>query len=112
MQTTTESSAQSFQLERRGSRVQDTLLLNDTREVLAALPKGARPVQLPRAYPRIANELIAGWGCTSFLLEYLDGLLEDKRGSRRGFPAMVAEELRALRAHVMLRTDAPKPAAE
>jgi hypothetical protein len=64
---------------------------------LAKLPTKVRPIELGRAYPRIANRLAAIWIDPALTAKYFGDLLENKRGNRRGFPPSIEKELRALR---------------
>lgn len=81
---------------RRVARVEDTVLFNDTKRWLVALPAGLRPRELPARFPRIANELARLWNDRLALDAYFDDLLVDKRSGRQGFPPLVREELVAL----------------
>lgn len=68
---------------------------------LATLPAGVRPDRLAKAFPRIANQMAhlaarpVHYGC------YLDDLLIDRRGGRRGFPAEVRADIEALQLHFL-----------
>lgn len=66
---------------------------------LAALPAKVRPHGLARHYPRIVNRLAEIWHRPLQCEAYLDELMMDKRGSRRGFPPEVAAEIAALKVH-------------
>lgn len=66
---------------------------------LARLPEKVRPIELGRVYPRIANRLAAIWIDPSVTAKYLEDLLVDGRGGRRGFPTAIDQELRKLRYH-------------
>jgi hypothetical protein len=72
---------------------------DETLRWLAALPEHVRPVELTRRYPRIANKLATIWRRVARCEEYLDELVVDKRGGRRGFSMAVAQELAVLRRH-------------
>ena len=75
----------------------DNVLLNTTVTWLARLPKDVRPMVLTRRYPRIANNIANIWRRVARCEEYLDTLVVDRRGNRKGFPADVAQELGNLR---------------
>ena len=78
-------------------------LLDVTRMWLASLPQDVRPMELARQFPRIANRLRHLWKRVARCEEYLDALLVDRRGTRKGFPPKIAQELEALREyHVLL----------
>ena len=72
-------------------------LLDVTRTWLASLPEDIRPMELARQFPRIANRLRHLWRQEARCEEYLDALLVDRRGTRKGFPPKIAQELQALR---------------
>ena len=62
-----------------------------------ALPPEIQPAALLREYPRIANALARAGNDVPALTVYLDSLLVDRRGGRRGFPGDVHHELQSLR---------------
>jgi hypothetical protein len=64
---------------------------------LSQLPRDKRPLQLARQFPRIANQLALLWQQPLRCELYLDGLVIDLRGGRRGFPPPVDAEIRTLR---------------
>jgi len=64
-----------------------------------SLPPTARPHAVLRDFPRIANALARSWPEPGKFDLYLESLLLDRRGGRRGFPADVHAELIALREH-------------
>lgn len=72
-------------------------LLPITRRWADSLPESARPYQLMKTYPRIANRLANGWHDRPGSRETLDDLLLDRRGARRGFPPFVLAEILSLR---------------
>jgi hypothetical protein len=63
------------------------------------LPAAVKPVALVRQFPRIANLIAAAWDDLVQFEIYMDSLLTDKRGGRKGFPAGVIAELTALDIH-------------
>ena len=65
----------------------------------ASLPPEVRPVEVLRGYARIANLLASMWDDRESTYRYFDELLVDKRGTRQGFPPLVAAELARLKAH-------------
>jgi hypothetical protein len=67
-----------------------------TRTWFETLPKDVQPVALMASYARIANMIAATWTDPKGLAAYMDSLLTDRRGNRRGFPADVLRELMAL----------------
>lgn len=72
-------------------------LAPQTVQWLASLPGEVRPRVLPIQFARIANNLARGWRARAASLAYLDDLLIDKRGNRRGFPIGIVLELAALK---------------
>ena len=61
------------------------------------LPPHVQPRHLQVKYPRIANKLANLWAEPARCEPYLDELITDKRGGRKGFPLSVAQELASLR---------------
>lgn len=82
---------------RRPGQVRDRLLTPTASRWLDQLPGEARPLDLPRAFPRIVNELAERWTDGEACLALLGELVVDQRGGRRGFPARIALEIVALR---------------
>lgn len=60
---------------------------------LASLPFTVRPRQLPIQFVRIANSLGRTWADPLRCASYLDDLVLDRRGDRRGFPLDIALEI-------------------
>lgn len=73
-------------------------LLATTVSWYETLPAPVRPLALCERFPRIANGIATGWRDRDATLRYLDELLTDRRGGRKGFPAVVLEELHSLKA--------------
>ena len=61
------------------------------------LPRLVRPLSLLREFPRIVNVLARLWPDAASFAAYLDSLLHDQRGGRRGFPPEVQHDLLMLR---------------
>lgn len=76
---------------------QNNVLLNTTLTWMARLPKDVRPMVLARRFPRIANRIAESWRLVARCEEYLDTLVVDRRGHRKGFPPEVAQELSNLK---------------
>jgi hypothetical protein len=70
---------------------------------LATIPANIRPNALARQYPRIANRIAEIWKRPLHCERYLDDLMLDLRGDRKGFPPDVAAEIAVLKVH-FLRT--------
>jgi hypothetical protein len=66
---------------------------------IAKLPRSVQPLALLRQYPRIANMMAGTWPDPPSFRGYLHDLLTDRRGSRKGFPPEIVQELLALRVH-------------
>ena len=81
----------------RRSSDANPVLLDTTIAWMAELPYSVRPGELAQRYPRIANSVAELWRRVARCEEYLDSLLVDQRGDRKGFPPVVAQELTALR---------------
>jgi hypothetical protein len=62
----------------------------------ASLPADIRPNALVRRYARIANLIAVSWGDRKWFRAYIESLLTDSRGNRRGFPPDVLSNLVAL----------------
>lgn len=63
----------------------------------ANLPGNIQPLALLQQFPRIANALARVWQDDLDSRLYLDDLLIDRRGGRRGFPPDVHHDLMLLR---------------
>jgi hypothetical protein len=80
---------------RKGSPAET--LLPATIRWMVALPIEMQPRALSKAFPRIANMLARLWRDPSALTDYMDDLLVDRRGGRKGFPVDVLADLQTLR---------------
>ena len=67
------------------------------------IPPNVRPNALLRQYPRIANLIAAAWKDHKAFSSYMESLLTDKRGNRKGFPPEVLNELVALQRFYEMR---------
>jgi len=72
-------------------------LLPATAKWAASLPAGVQPLATLQRLPRIANALARSWQDRIALKQYLDELLVDRRGGRRGLPPEIHNELLTLR---------------
>jgi hypothetical protein len=61
------------------------------------LPSSVKPTALLRQYARIANVFAATWNDPKALNSYMNCLLRDDRGNRKGLPPDILREIRALR---------------
>lgn len=80
----------------RRAQPADTLFPSSVRW-LDSLPVDVRPKVLAAGFPRIVNMLARLWPGAMPFTEYLNELLVDKRGGRKGFPLEVLAELHTLR---------------
>jgi hypothetical protein len=87
-------------------------LLDATVAWMNELPHTVRPTELARRFPRIANSIAELWGRIPRCEEYLDSMLIDQRGDRKGFSPPVAMELTALRAYYAELHPSPQSAWE
>jgi hypothetical protein len=67
--------------------------LRRTLEWVESLPPRVRPMALMRRFARVANLIAATWGHLEHFETYMESLLNDKRGNRKGFPPDVLAEL-------------------
>lgn len=81
---------------RRPPSATDRALTSAALAWLVELPRSVRPEQLSQQYPRVVNAMAARWSDPWARRDYLDDLLQDKRGGRAGFPPEVAAELKRL----------------
>ncbi|MDQ2963865.1 MAG: hypothetical protein M3R31_12025 [Pseudomonadota bacterium] len=74
---------------------------------VASLPPNVQPTALLRQYARIANLVAAAWGAPKPFDAYMESLLNDTRGNRRGLPSEVLDELVTLQRyhHDTIRED-------
>ena len=82
------------------SPIEDTLTL-PTRRWVVALPASIAPVALAQAHPRIASRLARLWDDPAPCMKYLDSLVHDRRGGRRGFSPAIRTELERLHLHYL-----------
>ena len=83
-----------------GGQVPETLT-RETFQWLASLPRSVRPNVLARRYPRIVNRVAEIWKRPLQCERYLDGLVLDHRGNRKGFPGDIAAEIAILKTHYL-----------
>ena len=74
---------------------------------LTNLPVQVQPTATRDAFPRIANTLATLWHKPDALRDYLNDLLIDHRGGRRGFPFAVLQELHTLNDYHARRRRSP-----
>ena len=74
----------------------ESTLQERTFKWLATLPAMVRPMAAARRYPRIVNRIGDLWGHCEHSRLNLQGLLNDRRSDRSGFPAEIRLELETL----------------
>jgi len=78
---------------RQPSSPYDKTLSLAARAWLGELPQEVAPLSLAKNFPRIVNRLARFWDSPRMVEEYLQQLLIDRRGKRRGFSKQVLDEL-------------------
>lgn len=86
-----------YELAAEGAQATSDALTRETIQWLAELPPEVMPQHLSLRFPRMANALFLRWRDKAACLAYLDDLIIDKRGNRRGFPDDILEELATLK---------------
>ncbi|OGB26626.1 MAG: hypothetical protein A3I66_03530 [Burkholderiales bacterium RIFCSPLOWO2_02_FULL_57_36] len=89
---------------RDGGTAKSMDLTEQAWEWLDALPKEIQPGGLVQRFPRIANKLAEQWRRPANCEKYLDALILDHRGSRKGFPPDIAGEIALLKTHLNRNT--------
>jgi hypothetical protein len=94
--STADSAPLDWTPQRRTPRASDDALSGTARRWLRELPSRRRPIRLCQLFPRVANRLAWCWRDADLATQVLEDLLQDRRGSRRGFPPSVVRELQRL----------------
>ena len=89
---------------RNTSDVKNTDLTEQAWQWLDALPKEVQPGGLVQRFPRITNKLAELWRRPVSCERYLDALILDHRGSRKGFPPDVVGEIAKLKTYLNQNT--------
>lgn len=87
----------SKRLLRSAPNPRDMALTSLARTWAERLPEPLRPAALCARYPRVANRLALCWEDPVLVAKVFADLLEDRRGTRKGWPPEVQRELIALR---------------
>ncbi len=87
-----------WEQKRRKLLPRDRALAGPTIDWMLGLAPTLRPRLLCEHYPRIANQIAELWPHPEERARFLDALLTDARGGRRGFALGVRREIEALRA--------------
>ena len=77
----------------------DEPLSDEANAWMAELPEAVRPRQLTLRYARLANRIAELWKDPGKCERFLDDLMTDRRGGRKGFPLAIASELATLHEH-------------
>jgi hypothetical protein len=83
--------------------VEDKSIDANGKMLLDKLPEDIRPNLTAEKFPRVVNKLGTLWKRPDEFVEYLDELLVDKRGKRKGFPLSVALELASVKDHYEMK---------
>src|SRR5438552_15731244 len=90
---------------RRHQPEKDDLELNPAGEALLAyIEESARPKELAAAFPRIVNHMAKLWKIPREMNRYLEELLTDTRGKRKGFPLNTLMALSTLNDYYQAKT--------
>lgn len=100
-----------WESQRAPARVGDQMIHPHTQAWLRSLPGSRWPMNLASRFPRVANHLALVWPDRVLCERAFERLLQDERGGRQGFPAMVQAELVALRRLRMEQSYADAPRA-
>lgn len=74
----------------------DRVMLSATHLWLRRVPPRIHPKHLCRYHPRLANRLAECWGDRNQVGQFMDDLLTDRRGGRKGLSTRVKTELLCL----------------
>jgi hypothetical protein len=85
---------------RDSSTVKSADLTVQTWKWVESLPMEVQPGSLIQRFPRIANKIAELWPRPVQCEKYLNALILDNRGSRKGFPPDVAREIAMLKIHL------------
>jgi hypothetical protein len=85
--------------EEKRTATPDEALSDEANAWIAELPEAVRPRQLATRYARLANRIAELWKDPVKCERFLDDLMTDRRGGRKGFPLAIASELATLHEH-------------
>ncbi|MEP7297502.1 MAG: hypothetical protein ABI702_15055 [Burkholderiales bacterium] len=77
-------------------RPQDVALQSATHVWLRSIPTPSHPKHLCLHHPHLANRLAQAWGNAALVQKFMDDVLIDKRGQRKGLSERVRTELHRL----------------
>jgi len=80
-------------------RSRDKVVESETHLWIHSIPSSLHPKQLCRAHPHLVNRLAACWGDAAGVAAFMDDVLIDKRGNRKGVSDRVRTELVRLKKH-------------
>lgn len=93
---------QNWEDRRHEASPEDVVPTADALLWFAKLPEPIRPKHLLQTFPRVLNRIASHWALRAECLSVLEDLLIDRRGTRSGFAAPVAEEIARLRDYRVL----------
>jgi hypothetical protein len=85
-----------WEQQRRKPVPTDRALTGAAMDWVIKLPPALRPHATCEHFPRVVNAIASCWADNSYSVQVLDHMINDYRGGRRGFPAVVQQELAAL----------------
>jgi hypothetical protein len=74
----------------------DRVMQSHTHAWLRGIPNGVHPKQLCLHYPRIANRIAVNWQHLHVIDRFLNDLMIDRRGDRKGFSPRIRREIERL----------------
>jgi hypothetical protein len=92
--------------QRRKPLPTDRALTGAAMDWVIGLPPALRPKLTCEQFPRVINTLAESWADARYSVQVIDHMVNDYRGGRRGFPAPVLAELKALYEHQRRRAGA------
>jgi hypothetical protein len=87
---------------REAQNPRDAVLSDLARQWFDSLPPHLRPFTMCRQYPRICNRLALCWPDRALTERIFESVLEDRRGTRKGFRREIILELVALRDYFVI----------
>lgn len=75
----------------------DIVLLSETHLWIRSVPSSIHPKHLGRYHPHLANRLAQCWGDATLVERFMEEVLVDRRGQRKGLSDRVRMELDRLR---------------
>lgn len=95
-----------WEAQRRKPLPTDRALTGAAMDWVIGLPQPLRPKLTCEQFPRVVNLLAESWHDARYSVQVIDHMVNDYRGGRRGFPAPVLAELKALHEYQRRRAGA------